>query len=71
MHGLSRVASSGGLLSSCDLWAPHCGGVSCPGARALGCSGFSDCVAWSQPLWCTGLVVLGRVQSSQTPRHAG
>ena len=42
MHGLSRIASSGGLLSSCDLWAPDCGGVSCPGARALGCSGFSD-----------------------------
>ena len=47
-HGLSRVALSGGLLSSCDLWASYCGGVSCSGARALGCSGFSNCVAWSQ-----------------------
>ena len=47
-HGLSQVALSGGLLSSCDLWASYCGGVSCSGAWALGCSGFSNCVAWSQ-----------------------
>ena len=32
--GLSLVA--GGLLSSCGVWASHCGGFSCCAARALG-----------------------------------
>ena len=32
--GFSLVAASRGLLSRCSLWAPHCAGVSCCGARA-------------------------------------
>ena len=39
--GFSPVAVSG-LLSSCSVRVP-CGGVSCWGARALGCTGVSIC----------------------------
>ena len=40
-HGLS-VAAERGLLSSCGVWASHCGGFFCCGARALGHAGFSS-----------------------------
>ena len=40
--------SKQGLLSSCSIQASHCGGVSCHGARALGCAGFSNCGSWAQ-----------------------
>ena len=36
-HGLSLVvASRGGATLRCGVWASHCGGFSCCGARALG-----------------------------------
>ena len=34
-HGLSLVVASGATLP-CGVWASHCGGFSCCGARALG-----------------------------------
>ena len=43
--GFSLVVASR-LLSSCSVWASHCGGFSC-GARALGCVGFSSCGSWA------------------------
>ena len=67
-----------GLLSSCGVWALHCGGFSCCRAQALGCTGLSSRGAWAQWLrlpgsttpaekWChPGLVALRRVGSSQT-----
>ena len=33
------------LLSSCDVWASHCGEFSCWGAQAPGHVGFSSCGA--------------------------
>ena len=35
-----------GLLSSCSMRLPHCGGVSCCKAWALGHVGFSSCSSW-------------------------
>ena len=32
-----------GLVSSCWMWASHCGGLSCCRAWALGCVGLSSC----------------------------
>ena len=53
----------------CGVWASHCGGFSCCGARALGAwasvvvaHGLSSCGSQAQQLWCVGLV---------TPRHVG
>ena len=63
--GFSLVAASGGYssLRCMDfslrwlllLWST--------GSR---CVGFSSCGAWAQQLWCTGLVALWHVGSSQT-----
>ena len=39
LHGLFSGCSEWGLLSSCSLWASHCGGFSFGGAQALGISG--------------------------------
>jgi len=52
--GLSLVASSGLLFSSCGVQASHCGGFSCCRARALGCVGFNSCSTWGQYLWLVG-----------------
>ena len=40
--GISLVAVSEGVLSSCGAWASHCGGFCC-GARPLGRVGFGSC----------------------------
>ena len=63
-HGLSLVAVSGGLLSSCGMQASHCGGFSFGGASiGSGCTGFHSCSrAWGQWVWCKGL---------GAPRHVG
>ena len=53
--GLSLVVVSGWLLSSCGLWASHCGGSSC---AAVGRT------VWVQELWRTGLAALRYVGSS-------
>ena len=51
VNRLSLVAARGqrgrgrGLLSSCSVQASHYGGLSCCGARALGC--FSSCSPWA------------------------
>ena len=50
-HCCTRAFSSfgkQGLPSSCVAWASHCGDLSCCGARALECLGFSSCGAWAQ-----------------------
>ena len=36
LYGLSLVVGERGLLSSCGVWASHCGGFSCSAARVLG-----------------------------------
>ena len=40
MCRLPLVSMSRGTLSSCGMWASHCGGPSCCGAQALGHVGF-------------------------------
>ena len=62
-HGLSLVAVSRGLLSSCRMKASHCGGFSFGGSIGSGCTGFGSCSrAWGQWVWCKGL---------GAPRHVG
>ena len=46
VHGLSLVVASGATLR-CSAQAPHCGGFSCCGARALG--------AWASVVVARGL----------------
>ena len=46
------------LLSSCGVWASHCGGFSCFRAWVLGCMVLSSCATFAQQLWCMGLVIL-------------
>ena len=53
-RGLSLVAAIGATLR-CGVWASHCGGFSCCGARALGARasvvvahGLSSCGSWAQ-----------------------
>ena len=53
------------LLSSCCVQASHQGSFSFSGAWAPECSGFRSCGMWAQELWCTGLVALRHVRSSQ------
>ena len=50
---LSLVGVSRGC-SSCSAWASHCGGLSCHGARALGCMGPRSCGTGSQQLRLMG-----------------
>ena len=45
--GLFSSCGEQGLLSSCDMQDPHCGGFSCCGAWAVGCLGFSSCGSWA------------------------
>ena len=55
-------------LSSLDVWASHCSGLSCCGARALGRGGFSSRglkVLEHRLGSCTGLAALMHVRSSQ------
>ena len=53
-----------GLLSSCSMWASHCGGFSCCGAWALGCMGFSNC--GMRALWCDSWALEHRLNSCGT-----
>ena len=48
LHRFFSSCSEWGLLSGCCVWASHCGGFSCGGAGALGCSGFSGCGSQAQ-----------------------
>ena len=60
------VASRGSL--HCGVWASHCSGLSCCGARALGRGSFSSCglkVLEHRLGSCTGLAALLHVGSSQ------
>ena len=52
--GLSLVASSRQLFSSCDVQASHWGGFSYCRAWALGCVGFNSCSTRGQYLWLVG-----------------
>ena len=67
--GLSAAHSCGEQgLSSLDVWASHCSGLSCCGARALGCGDFSSRglkVLEHRLGSCTGLAALMHVRSSQ------
>ena len=36
-----------GLVSSCGVWASHCGGFSCCWAQAIGCKAFNTCGSWA------------------------
>ena len=74
---LELLGAGWGLLFSCSVWASHCGGFSCHGARALGIQasavagfGLSNCsypaLEHRQSLWHTGLVPLRHVGSSWT-----
>ena len=47
-------------------WASHCRGFSCGGAQSLECLGFSGCWSRVPLMWCTGLLSLPHVRSSQT-----
>ena len=76
-HGLSLVASSGAALH-CGVWASHCSGFSCCGARTLGAQasvvaacGFSSCGSRAlerrlSSCGAQGLVALWHVGSSWT-----
>ena len=46
--GLFSSCSEQELLSSCSVWASHCGVFSCCRAWALGGVGFSSCSTWTQ-----------------------
>ena len=55
VHGLSLVAA--GATLRCGVWASHCRGFSCCGARALGvwasvvvARGLSSCGSWALEL---------------------
>ena len=56
-RGLSPVAASRGC-SDGGARASHRGGLSCRGAQALGCEGFSSCGLRAQKLWRAGSVVV-------------
>ena len=43
LWGLFSSCGNQGLLPSCGVWASHCQGFSCCGARPLGHSGFRSC----------------------------
>ena len=59
-----------GLPSSCGVWAPHCGGLSCFGARALGRVGFSSSGTWDS-LPCSMWNLPGRGIKPVSPALAG
>ena len=43
LHGLFSSRRERGLLSSCGVWASHCGGFSRFGVWAVGCMGSKSC----------------------------
>ena len=54
LHGLFSSRRERGLLSSCGVWASHCGGFSRFGVRAAGCMG-SHCGGFSRfGVWAVG-----------------
>ena len=53
-----------GLLSNCSACSSHCSGLSCCGAQALGCVGFSSCCQSALQLGCMDLVIPWHVGSS-------
>ena len=69
MHRLSLIAVRGATLP-CGAWTSYCSGFSCGGARALSIPvsvvAAQALRVWAQWLWCTGLVALQHVASSQT-----
>ena len=70
MAGLSLVAVSGAILSSCSAWASHCGGFFVAEHGALG-HGLQELWhvgsrAQAQELWPTDLVATWHVGSSWT-----
>ena len=70
VKGLFSSCREWRLLSSCGVWASHCGGLSC-GAQALGLVDFSICISWAvEPKLIScgawGLVDPWHVGSSQT-----
>ena len=68
LHGLFSSCRQWGLLSSCGVWASHCGGFSCCRVQVLGCVAqqlqFLSFRAQAQQLWHTGLVAPQHVGSS-------
>ena len=58
--GLFSSRSKQGLISTCSVWASHCGGFSCCRAWALGHVGFSSC---GSRLQSTGSIVMAHYLS--------
>ena len=56
--------SERGLLSSCSVWALHCGGFSWCGAGALGQGDFSSCGSWGLEHRLNSIVVMHRLSCS-------
>ena len=71
-QGLSPSCGEHRLLSSCGVWASHCGGMWChaeyASSRALRLQqwGVVSSRAQVQRLWCTGLAAVGHVGYSWT-----
>ena len=64
IHGCAGSSLPRGFFPSCGKKGPL---SSCDAmARALECTGFGSCSPCAQQMWCTGLVALWHVGSSQT-----